>query len=77
MAKLAIKEETVKEVKPEVMEYTLKFSDGTVIDGSTSIREFQPNVAKGFHNSGYQVKVSNGAYSGNIMVIDSLKQKKL
>ena len=76
MAKAATTKE-VKEVKPEIMEYTLKFSDGTIIDGSTSMREFQPNVAKGFHNSGYQVKVSNGAYSGNIMIIDSLKQKRL
>jgi len=64
----------VKEVKRETMEYTLKFSDGTVIQGSTSIRQFQPNKEKGFHNSGYQVKVSDGDYSGNIMIIDGLKK---
>ena len=35
----------VKEVKKETMEYTLKFSDGTIIQGSTSIRQFQPNIS--------------------------------
>jgi len=68
------KEVATKEVKKETMEYTLKFSDGTVIQGSTSIRQFQPNKEKGFHNSGYQVKVSDGDYSGNIMIIDGLKK---
>jgi len=66
--------ETTKEIKREIMDYTLKFSDGTVIQGSTSIRQFQPNKEKGFHNSGYQVKVSDGDYSGNIMIIDGLKK---
>ena len=65
---------SVKEVKKETMEYTLKFSDGTIIQGATSIRQFQPNKEKGFHNSGYQVKVSDGDYSGNIMIIDGLKK---
>lgn len=64
----------VKEVKEERMFYTLEFPDGSVIKGDTKIRQFQPNKEKGFHNSGYQVKVSDGDYSGNIMIIDSSKR---
>jgi len=72
--KTEVVKKEAKEVKKETMEYTLKFSDGTVIQGSTSVRQFQPNKEKGFHNSGYQVKVSDGDYSGNIMIIDGLKK---
>ena len=68
-----IKENTVK----ESMKYVLTMPDGTVIEGTTSIREFQPNVQKGFQNTGFQVKVSDGNYSGNIMIIDYLKQKRI
>jgi hypothetical protein len=71
------KVEVVKEVKKPVMSYVLTFSDGTVIEGSTNLRTFQPNIAKGFQNSGFQVKVSDGDYSGNIMIIDSMKQIRL
>ena len=77
---MARKETTVKTVEkkaPAKMQYRLEFEDGTVIEGSTSLREFQPNIAKGFHNSGYQVKVSDGSYSGNIMIIDSMLQKRI
>lgn len=77
---MARKETTVKTAEkkaPAKMSYKLEFEDGTIIEGSTSLREFQPNVARGFHNSGYQVKVSDGNYSGNIMIIDSLLQKRI
>ena len=71
---VATKEVATKEVKKEAMSYVLTFSDGTIIQGSTSLRQFQPNKEKGFHNSGYQVKISDGDYSGNIMIIDGLKK---
>ena len=75
MAKETVKKETVKPTGK--MSYKLTFEDGTIIEGSTSLREFQPNLTKGFHNSGYQVKVSDGSYSGNIMIIDGMLQKRL
>lgn len=73
------KNNTVTPVTPvkESMKYRLEFADGTVIEGNTSLREFQPNTAKGFHNSGFQVKVADGNYSGNIMIIDYTRQKAL
>jgi len=74
---MAKKETATTQKATGKMSYKLTFEDGTVIEGSTSLREFQPNVAKGFHNSGYQVKVSDGSYSGNIMIIDSMLQKRL
>ena len=74
--KTATKETAVKKVTPK-MQYRLEFEDGTIIEGNTSLREFQPNIAKGFHNSGYQVKVSDGSYSGNIMIIDGMLQKRI
>ena len=66
------KEETKK---VETLNYRLEVN-GIVMVGSTSLRQFQPN-AKGFQNSGFQVKVSNGQYSGNIMIIDAEKQIRL
>ena len=75
MSKETAKKETVKATGK--MSYKLTFEDGTVIEGSTSLREFQPNLTKKFHNSGYQVKVSDGNYSGNIMIIDGMLQKRL
>ena len=69
-----VKKEETKKV--ETMSYVLTMPDGTIIEGSTSIRQFQPN-AKGFQNTGFQVKVSNGNYNGNIMIIDQLKQIRL
>ena len=74
--KVTATKEEVKKLTGK-MSYSLTFEDGTVIEGSTSLREFQPNLTKGFHNSGYQVKVSDGNYSGNIMIIDSMLQKRL
>lgn len=76
MPKETVKKEVVK-TAPAKMKYRLEFEDGTVIEGSTSLREFQPNHAKGFHNSGYQVKVSDGCFTGNIMIIDSMLQKAI
>lgn len=76
--KVITKEETKKEdVKRETMKYRLEMSDGTVIEGTTSLREFQANSAKGFQNSGFQVKIGDRNYGGNIMVIDYLKQKRI
>jgi hypothetical protein len=82
MAAKKIETKEVKEVKEvkaikeerEVMEYVLKFSDGTVIEGNTKIRAYQPNKGRGFQNSGFQVKVQDGDYSGNIMIIDASKR---
>ena len=68
------KEETKK---VETMSYVLTMPDGTIIEGSTSLRQFQANIQKGFQNSGFQTKVSSGQYSGNIMIIDQLKQIRL
>ena len=72
-----VKEVKKEEVKKETMKFVLTMPDGTIIEGSTNLREFQPNKEKGFHNSGYQVKISDGDYTGNIMIIDRLKQKKI
>jgi hypothetical protein len=71
------KEVATKEVVKETMSYKLTMPDGSIIEGSTTLREFQPNEAKKFQNSGFQVKVSDGDYSGNIMIIDRLKQKRI
>jgi hypothetical protein len=72
---------SVKEVKEEKKEdelkFTLIFPDGTISEGSTTLREFTPNIGKGFKNSGFQTKISNGHYSGSLMVIDYLKQVKI
>ena len=73
-----VKKEAVKEdVKKEAMKYVLTMPDGTIIEGSTSLRQFQPNTGKGFQNSGFQVKVNDGNYGGNIMIIDYTKQKMI
>ena len=72
------KETSVKETPvKESMKYKLEFADGTVIEGNTSLREFKPNSEKGFHNSGFQAKVSDGNYSGSIMIIDYTRQKTI
>ena len=66
--------------KAPIMEYVLTIKDGeqtTIIEGSTSLRQYQANIAKGFQNSGFQVKVSNGNYSGNLMIIDGARQIRL
>ena len=68
-----------KEVKKEVetLKYKIEFPDGTIAEGTTSIREFAPNIGKGFKNSGFQCKVASGNYSGSLMIIDYLKQVRL
>ena len=67
----------VKEVKKETMKYRLEMSNGDIIEGTLQLREFQPNKEKGFHNSGFQCKISSAPYSGNIMIIDNDKQKRI
>ena len=68
----------VKEVKEEKpLKVTIEFPDGSTTIQELTLREFQPNIAKGFKNSGYQAKIGSGYYSGSIMVIDNLKQVKL
>jgi hypothetical protein len=69
--------EAVKETVKESMKYRLELPDGTIIEGSTSIRRFKPNEKNNVINSGYQVKVADGNYSGNIMIIDYLKQERI
>ena len=67
----------VKETAKEIMKYKLEMPDGSVIEGSTQLRPFQPNVAKGFKNSGFQVGVTDGKYKGSIMLIDLDKQERI
>ena len=69
----------VKEVKAEkeIMKYRLEMPTGDVIEGTLQLREFKPNKDGGFHNSGYQCKISSAPYSGNIMIIDHDKQKRI
>ena len=69
----AIKE--VKEEKP--LKVTIEFPDGSTTVQELTLRQFQPNIAKGFHNSGYQAKIGSGMYSGSIMIIDHARQIKL
>ena len=74
--------ETKKEVKKEVKEvnelhYEIIFPDGTKASGSTSLREFAPNVAKGFKNSGFQCKIASGQFSGSLMIIDYARQERI
>jgi hypothetical protein len=68
----------VKEVKEEKpLKVTIEFPDGSTTTQELFLRQFQPNIAKGFHNSGYQCKIASGYYTGSIMIIDLLKQVKL
>lgn len=73
-AKQAEKQETKK---LDMIKYKIEFPDGTISEGSATIREFAPNTAKGFKNSGFQCKIASGNYSGSLMIIDYLKQVKL
>ena len=75
MAKETIKKEDVK--KDETLKFVITFPDGTLSEGTTTLRQFAPNVQKGFQNSGFQVKVASGNYSGSIMIIDYLKQVRI
>ena len=72
------KTKEVKEVREEKpLKVTIEFPDGSTTIQELTLRQFQPNVAKGFQHSGYQSKVGSGYYSGSIMSIDNLKQVKL
>lgn len=71
------KKEAVKEAVKESMKYRLEMPDGTIIEGATSLRDFKPNTDRGFKNSGFQVKIGDGNYGGNIMIIDYARQKPL
>ena len=71
------KVKTTKTAVKEVMKYKLEMSDGTIIEGTTSERSFKPNLDKGFQNTGFQVKIVDGNFGGNIMIIDYSKQKPL
>jgi len=68
---------TPAEKKIDSISYSIVLPDGNKIEGTTSLREFAPNMGKGFKNSGFQVKVQNGNYSGSIMLIDYLRQVKI
>ena len=80
---MATKNTAVKAVKavkaePEKpLKVTIEFPDGSTTTQELFLRQFQPNIAKGFHNSGYQCKIASGYYTGSIMIIDLLKQIKL
>ena len=73
--KAEVKKAEVKET--ETIKYRIEFPDGTVSEGTTSLREFAPNMAKGFKNSGFQCKIASGNYSGSLMIIDYLKQVRM
>ena len=68
---------TKSDVKNETLKVTVEFPDGSIVNQELSIREFQPNVAKGFQNSCFQSKIASGMYSGSIMIIDHARQRKL
>ena len=73
-----VKEETKKEdVKKPTMKYRLEMEDGTIIEGATSLRKFQPNIKNQVINSGYQVKINDGVFGGNIMIIDYTHQERM
>ena len=76
---MAKKETTVKETKEveKPLKYTVEFPDGTIASGEVQSRQFAPNMAKHFQNTGYQCKISSGNFSGSLMIIDYLKQKPL
>ena len=70
----------VKAVKAEPekpLKFTVEFPDGSTTTQELFLRQFQPNIQKGFQNSGYQCKIGAGYYTGSIMIIDTLKQVKL
>ncbi len=75
MSKKEVVKEVVKEV--ETLKFVVTFPDGTISEGTTTIRKFAPNMQKGFCNSGFQVKIASGNYSGSLMIIDYLKQEKI
>ena len=79
MAKTTTTTKKAENVKTdsEVLKFRIEFPDGTISEGTVTMREFAPNIAKGFKNSGFQTKISSGNYSGSLMVIDYLKQVKL
>jgi len=62
-------------VEPEVLKFVVTFPDGSISEGTTTIRKFAPNTGKGFQNSGFQVKIASGNYSGSLMIIDYAKQE--
>ena len=63
--------------KVETMSFVLTMPDGTIIEGSTALRPFQPNLTKKFQNTGFQVGITNGKYKGNLMLIDLDKQVRI
>ena len=65
------------EVKETPLKVSVTFPDGTTVNQELYLREFQPNIQKGFKNSGYQSKIGAGLYSGSIMIIDHARQVKL
>ena len=74
------KNTTTKVVKAEAekpLKVTVEFPDGSTTTQELFLRQFQPNIQKGFQNSGYQCKIGAGYYTGSIMIIDTLKQVKL
>lgn len=56
------------------LKYRIELPDGQIIEGTERIRQFAPNIAKGFQNSGYQCKLSAGNFNGSLMIIDRTKQ---
>ncbi len=61
----------------QVLKFVVTFPDGTVSEGTTTLRKFNPNTKNGVQNSGFQVKIASGNYSGSLMIIDYLMQEKI
>ena len=78
MATKTRKEVKTVKVEPEKpLKVMVEFPDGSTTTQELFLRQFQPNMQKGFQNSGYQCKIGAGYYTGSIMIIDTLKQVKL
>ena len=75
--KTTTKKVETKVVEEKPLKVTIEFPDGTSMTQELYARQFKPNTAGGFQNTGYQCRINAGYYTGSIMVIDGLKQVKL
>ena len=75
--KKSVVEKVVEVKKESVLKFVVTFPDGTISEGTTTLRKFNPNIKNGVVNSGFQVKIASGSYSGSLMIIDYLMQEKI
>lgn len=74
MATKTTKKATEVKEEREVMKYQFTMPDGSVIEGSCTLRAFQPNQAKGFQNFGFSGMINDGRYAGNFNIRDNDKK---